>query len=149
MCSIATTITDLISQLYSEFAIKDLGSLNFFLGIKVIQHSRITYLSQQWYILDPLTRTKKGYAKPIASPMATSTSLSTFERTIFYDTTLYRITIRALQYLCITRPDIAFIVNKLSQFMHKPLVPHWQVVKRLMCYLKQTMSFGLQFQHSS
>jgi hypothetical protein len=33
-CSIATTITDLISQIHSEFAINDLGNLNFFLGIE-------------------------------------------------------------------------------------------------------------------
>jgi hypothetical protein len=45
MCSIATTITDLILQIHSEFAIKDLGSLNFFLGIEVLHQSGITYLS--------------------------------------------------------------------------------------------------------
>ena len=90
-----------------------------------------------------------GDAKPIASPMATSTSLLVFEGTIFYDPTLYCRTIGALQYLCIMRLIIAFAVNKLSQFMHKPLKPHWQVAKCLLCYLKQTMTSYLQFRRSS
>jgi hypothetical protein len=63
-------------------------------------------------------------AKPVASPMATSTNLSAFEGESFEDSTIYRSTVGALQYLCITRPDISFIVNKLFQFVHKPLVSH-------------------------
>jgi hypothetical protein len=56
-------------------------------------------------------------AKPVSSPMSTTTSLSTFEGASFDDPTLYQSTIGALQYLCITRPDISFTVNKLSQFL--------------------------------
>ena len=84
-CFVATAITDLISQIHSEFAIKDLGNLNFFLRIEVLHQLGITYLSQQRYILDLLIRTKIGDAKPIASPMTTSTSFSAFEGTIFDD----------------------------------------------------------------
>ncbi|GLT71011.1 hypothetical protein SLA2020_430560 [Shorea laevis] len=61
-------------------------------------------------------------AKPVSSPMLTSTTLSTFDSASFEDPTLYRGTVDALQYLCVTRPDISFIVNKLSQFMQKPSI---------------------------
>ena len=80
----------------------------------------------------------------VISPMAQSTSLFAFEGDPFSDVTLYRSTVGALQYLSITRLDISFIVNKLSQFMHRSTNIHWQSVKRLLCYLKQTIHFGLQ-----
>jgi len=63
-------------------------------------------------------------AKPITSPMAATTSLSQFSGSTFSDVTLYRSTVGALQYLSLTRPDIAFVVNKVSQFMHAPRDTH-------------------------
>ncbi|KAK1572541.1 hypothetical protein Q3G72_034297 [Acer saccharum] len=51
--------------------------------------------------------------------------------------------IGALQYLSFTRPDIAFAVNKLTQFMHRPTTGHWSLAKRLLCYLRGTAGHGL------
>uniref|UniRef100_A0A2N9FTY6 Reverse transcriptase Ty1/copia-type domain-containing protein n=1 Tax=Fagus sylvatica TaxID=28930 RepID=A0A2N9FTY6_FAGSY len=106
-------------------------------------------LSQQRYIKDILSRTKMLEAKPVNTPMASSTNLSAHEGEPFPDHTLFRSTVGALQYLSITRPDIAFAVNKLSQFMHKPTQIHWQSVKRLLRYLKSTIQFGLHLYRSS
>ena len=99
--------------------------------------------------MDLLLRTKMSEAKPINTPMTSTTSLSAFEGEPFPDHTLYRSTVGALQYLALTRRDIAFTVNKLSQFMQKPLLPHWQSVKRLLRYLKNTIHFGLQISRNS
>jgi hypothetical protein len=55
------------------------------------------------------------------------------------DPTTYRATLGSLQYLSLTRPDICFAVNKLSQFMHKPTDIHWQMVKRVLRYLQGTV----------
>ncbi|KAL6322734.1 hypothetical protein AAG906_015420 [Vitis piasezkii] len=49
----------------------------------------------------------------------------------------------------ITRPDIAYLVNKLCQFMHAPTSTHLQVVKRVLRYLKGSLFYGLSFQPSS
>ena len=87
-------------------------------------------------------------AKPVNSPMAQSTSLSAFEGGPISDVTLYRSTVGVLQYLSITRPDISFTVDKLSQFMHCLTNIYWQSVKRILCYLKQTIHFGLQLYRS-
>jgi hypothetical protein len=142
-------IDDLLRSLTHDFAVKDLGTLNFFLGLEVISNPHGILLSQQRYIMDLLFRTKMSEAKPINTPMASTTNLSAFEGEPFPDHTLYRSTVGSLQYLALTQPDIAFTVNKLSQFMQKPLLPHWQSVKRLLRYLKNTIHFGLQIYRSS
>uniref|UniRef100_A0A2N9FI51 Reverse transcriptase Ty1/copia-type domain-containing protein n=1 Tax=Fagus sylvatica TaxID=28930 RepID=A0A2N9FI51_FAGSY len=143
-CSQSSAIDDLLKSLTADFAVKDLGNLNFFLGVEVIPNPQGAMLSQQRYILDLLTRTKMVDAKPVITPMASSTNLSAFDGEPFPDHTLFRSTVGALQYLSLTRPDIAFCVNKLSQFMHKPTLLHWQSVKRLLRYLKFTIQFGIQ-----
>jgi hypothetical protein len=135
-------IDGLLSHMDSAFAVKNLCDLNFFLGIEVSTSSTGITLCQRRYILDILKRTNMTDAKPISSPMATTTHLSAFDGEVFDDPSLYRSMIGAFHYLSITRPDIAFVVNRLSQFMHKPLVPHWQATKRLLRYLKQTVNFG-------
>jgi hypothetical protein len=147
--SSSVAIDQLLSSLQADFAVKDLGSLKFFLGVEVIPTTNGVLLSQQRYIKDILTRTKMLEAKPVTTPMASSTSLSAYEGEPFPDHTLFRSTVGALQYLSITRPDIAFCVNKLSQFMHKPTLTHWQSVKRLLRYLKHTIQYGLHIYRSS
>jgi hypothetical protein len=142
-------IDDLLHSLTHDFAVKDLGTLNFFLGVEVTSNPHGIILSQHRYIMDLLIRTKMSEAKPINTPMASTTNLSAFEGEPFPDHTLYRSTVGALQYLALTRLDIAFTVNKLSQFMQQPLLPHWQSVKRLLRYLKNTIHFGLQIYRNS
>uniref|UniRef100_A0A2N9IR27 Reverse transcriptase Ty1/copia-type domain-containing protein n=1 Tax=Fagus sylvatica TaxID=28930 RepID=A0A2N9IR27_FAGSY len=148
-CSNPVEIDELLILLRSDFAVKDLGKLNYYLGVEVIPNAHGTLLSQQRYIVDLLKRTKILEAKPVSSPMASTTSLTAHEGEYFLDVTLFRCTVGALQYLFLTRPDIAFAVNKLSQFMHKPTALHWQSAKRLLRYLKQTLTFGLQIYRTS
>uniref|UniRef100_A0A2N9GIX5 Reverse transcriptase Ty1/copia-type domain-containing protein n=1 Tax=Fagus sylvatica TaxID=28930 RepID=A0A2N9GIX5_FAGSY len=138
----SAAIDDLLLSLKRDFAVKDLGSLNFFLGIEVLPNAAGVLLSQQCYILDLLTRTKMTDAKPVSTPMASSTTLSAFDREPFPDQTLFRSTVGALQYLALTRPDIAFSVNKLSQFMHKPTTLHWQSVPKMIVVLLAVTVFS-------
>lgn len=120
----STAIDIMLIHMETKFAVKNLGDLNFFLGIEVSKTTDGILLSQCRYILDILQRTKMSDAKPICTHMATSTHLSACDGDTFSDLTLYRSTVSALQYLSITRSNIAFTVNQLSQFMHNPLLPH-------------------------
>lgn len=61
------------------------------------------------------------------------------------DPTPYRQLIGSLQYLQFTRLDIAFAVNRLSQFMHHPTEEHWQAAKRILRYLAGTTTHGVYF----
>uniref|UniRef100_A0A2N9HD01 Reverse transcriptase Ty1/copia-type domain-containing protein n=1 Tax=Fagus sylvatica TaxID=28930 RepID=A0A2N9HD01_FAGSY len=148
-CSHSAAIDDLLLSLKRDFDVKDLGSLNYFLGIEVLPNAVGILLSQQRYILDLLNRTKMTNAKLVSTPMASSTKLSAFDGEPFPDHTLFRSTVGALQYLALTCPDIAFSVNKFSQFMHKPTTLPWQSIKQLLRYLKHTIQFGIQIYLSS
>lgn len=89
------------------------------------------------------------HAKPISSPMVSSEKLSKFDGEKILDPIEYRSVVGALQYLTFTRPDISFAVNKVCQFMHSPTHSHWTAVKRILRYLKHTISYGLVFKRAS
>lgn len=82
-------------------------------------------------------------ANGVATPMPTTSKLMILDGQPLSSATKYCHIVGCLQYLSLTRPDIAFSVNKLSQFMTKPTDIHWTTVKRLLCYLHPTAHFGL------
>jgi hypothetical protein len=145
----AAAIDHLIISLQRDFALKDLGPLHYFLGVEALHDTHGLFLSQRKYILDLLKRANMLGAKPISSPMSSSTSLSAFSGAPFSDPSLYRSIVGSLQYLSLTRPDVSYAVNKVCQFMHRPTVLHWAAVKRLLRYLKQTLSHGLLIRRQS
>ncbi|RVW72304.1 Retrovirus-related Pol polyprotein from transposon RE1 [Vitis vinifera] len=81
--------------------------------------------------------------KPAKTPGAVGKNLSKFDGDPMDEVTQYRSVVGALQYLTITRLDIAFAVNKACQFMQQPTSAHWLSVKRILRYLKGTMQDGL------
>ncbi|XP_016747283.1 uncharacterized mitochondrial protein AtMg00810-like [Gossypium hirsutum] len=73
----------------------------------------------------------------------------TLNGNLMEDERLFRSIVGALQYVVITRPDSAFSINKVCQYMHKPLDTHFKVVKRILRHLQGTLEYGLQFTHNS
>jgi hypothetical protein len=78
-----------------------------------------------------------------------SSVLSAFTGDPMEDPCLYRSTVGSLQYLFLTRLDLSFAVNRVCQFMHRLLKPHWQAVKRILRYLKHTLSHELLLHQKS
>ncbi|KAL5818331.1 hypothetical protein ACOSQ4_022173 [Xanthoceras sorbifolium] len=117
-------IRSLIHHLHKTFALKVFGSLNYFIGFEAYRDSSGLYLTQTKYVTDFLSKTCMADSKPCDTPMCTSSKLSAEDCSPFEDLTLYRSTIGALQYLTHTRPDIAFAVNRLSQFLKCPSQVH-------------------------
>lgn len=141
-------ISSLLSRLRHEFATKDLGRLGYFLGLKVSYTSSGLFLCQTKYAHDILDRAQLLDSKPVSTPLAPSATF-TKDGDAFCDPTLYRSLVGALQYLTITRPDLAYVVNTVSQFQQRPTIEYFQAVKRILRYVKGTLNFGLTFSHGS
>lgn len=122
-------LNSVVNSLASEFSVKDLGPLSYFLGIEVLRNSTSCTLSQRKYTIDLLSKYNMLNAKPVHTPLATGSTLSLHDGSKPIDALSYRQALGSLQYLFFTRPNIAFVVNKLSQLMHAPTECHWGAVK--------------------
>lgn len=130
-------IEDIISSLCKEFAIKDLGDLQFFLGIHVERPLEGMFLSQQQYVVNLLHDEGLNNLKPASTPMESRVdlTLSTMARLNQMETTKFRRILGSLQYLTTMRPDIAFAVSKLSQFFSTSTKCHWKALQRMLRYV--------------
>lgn len=79
----------------------------------------------------------------VTTPMLINRRLKKHETSTLLKPHLYRSIVNALQYMSITRLDIAFIVNKACQFMESPLESHSTTFKRILWYLRGTINHGL------
>jgi histone deacetylase 1/2 len=89
----------------------------------------------------------KGVSTPMSTP--DKLSLSIGEPLSPDDATKYRSTVGALQYMVHTRPDFAYSVNKVCQFLHSPTSVHWTAMKMILRYLSLTASTGMLIRRSS
>jgi len=62
--------------------------------------------------------------KNVSTPLSSTQPLKLIDGTAAVDSLDFHRIIGSLQYLTLTRPDISFIVNKLSQFMYQPTTTH-------------------------
>jgi transposase InsO family protein len=143
------SIRQLQEFLSRNFQLKDLGKLKYFLGIEVARSRAGIFINQRKYILDILTDAGQSGCRPASSPMEQHLKLSADSGDPLSDPSSYRRLIGRLIYLTISRPDITFAVNLLSQFMNTPRVPHLDAATHLLRYLKGSLSHGLLFSSHS
>ncbi|KAK3038938.1 hypothetical protein RJ639_027566 [Escallonia herrerae] len=127
------------------FKLKDLGPLEYILGIEEAHGPLGLFLSQCKYALDILSESDLSASKPVAFPMEQNHGLALPGGPLLPDPGPYRQLIGRLVYLTITRPDIFYVVHVLSQFMQSPLSHHWDATLLVLRYLKATPSQGLCF----
>ena len=72
-----------------------------------------------------------------------TSALTLTSGTTLTDPSKYRTIVGSLHYLSLTHPDIAYAMNKLSQFMHQPISDHWAAIKRRLHYLYGTLDHGI------
>jgi hypothetical protein len=140
----------LVHSLSETFPIQDLGRLEYFLGSEVSYNSWGMSLTQGKYALDLLHGANMENCNPTSTPLCHTNKLSKNTGTTLSgdDAFRYRSMVDGLQYLMLTRPNIAFAVNKVCQYLSQPTDVHWKVVKRIPRYVKGTIDTGLNFRKS-
>ncbi|CAL2263146.1 unnamed protein product [Prunus armeniaca] len=128
----------------NQFRIKDLKPLKYFLGVEVARSKTGISICQRKYTLDILEEAGLLGAKLAKVPMNPDITLSSTGE-LLKDPTRYRRLVGKLIYLTITRPEVTYAVNTLSQFMQEPKRQHLDAVNRLLHYLKGAPGQGLLF----
>nr|KYP55256.1 hypothetical protein KK1_001462 [Cajanus cajan] len=128
-----------------ELEIKTLGRLKYFLGIEVAHSKKGIFISQQKHVTDLLKETGKTSCKPTSTPVDPNIKLGSADEDMLVDKEIYQRLVGSLIYLSHTRPDIAFVVSLVSQFMHRPKEAHLQAAFRIVQYLKGTPRRGILF----
>ncbi|KAM2392165.1 hypothetical protein ACFX1X_035690 [Malus domestica] len=139
-------ISKLQSNLAAEFEMKSLGDLKYFLGVEVARSSKGIFLSQRKYVLDLLKETGMLGCKPVDTPIVEKHHLCLDPNQESVDKGRYQRLVGRLIYLAHTRPDIAYAVSVVSQFMHSPSVDHMAAVMRILAYLKSAPGKGVLYQ---
>ncbi|GJR06960.1 ribonuclease H-like domain-containing protein [Tanacetum coccineum] len=138
--------------LKSKFMIKNLGNLNIFFGIEVVDTHKGICLNQRKYVLDLLSEYGMLACKLAKTPLMSKLVISNeasdkdplLENIIDYQKLMGK-----LIYLTNTRPDISYVVHCLSQFMHSPLSSHLNTAFKILRYLKICPGLGIHITRTS
>ncbi|GJY09460.1 retrovirus-related pol polyprotein from transposon TNT 1-94 [Tanacetum coccineum] len=141
-------ITKLKKNLFTEFEMKDLGRLKYFLGIEVLRSKQGIFMYQKKYVLDLLAEIGMVDCKPADTPMIVNQKLYMEKKARLADKGRYQRMVGKLIYLSHTRPDIAHAVGVVSKFMHQPQKAHMKAVLRIIRYLKGTAGHGVLFKQN-
>ena len=139
------------NKLHNEFEMTHLGELRTFLGLQIERDrwNRILHLSQTHYIQKILANHGMESCNPTSTPADSHIRLEksdpAFEATQG-EKKKYQSAVGSLMYAMLgTRPDIAYMVSKVSQFSMNPNSTHWTAVKRIFRYLAGTPNRGLYY----
>ncbi|GJY71095.1 ribonuclease H-like domain-containing protein [Tanacetum coccineum] len=126
-------LQQIIASLHSEFAMTDLGSLNYFLGISAQWPTSGLFLSQSKFTEEIFKRAHIQHCNPCRTLVDTESKLGSDGDPVS-DPTLYRSLAGALQYLTFTRPDISYAVQQVCLYMYDPREPYFTALKRILRY---------------
>ncbi|GJS78895.1 ribonuclease H-like domain-containing protein [Tanacetum coccineum] len=141
-------LQQIIKSLHQEFAMTNLGPLNYFLGISVTHDSSGLFLSQKKYAIEILDRAHMDNCNPSRTSIDNESKLGSDGNPVS-DPTLYWSLAGSLQYLTFTRPDISYAVQQVCLYMHDPREPYFSALKRILRYVRGTLDYGLQLFFSS
>ncbi|GJY57002.1 zinc finger, CCHC-type containing protein [Tanacetum coccineum] len=131
--------------LSSKFSMKDMGEADVILCIRIKHGSNGIAISQSHYIEKVLKKFNYFDCTPVSTPMDTSEKLMPNNGQTVSQLEYSRV-IGCLMYaMTCTKPDIVFVVGKLSRYTSNPGTQHWQAIQRVLKYLKKTIDYRLTY----
>lgn len=140
--------------LHSHFKLKDFDSLTYFLGFKVARSTKGINICQRKYALELIADSGLSATKPVVIPLDQNMKFtseeydklfSTNHDPVLFDPSIFQRLIGKLLYLCMTRPNLSYSVNLLSQFMQHPKQSHMNVALNIVKYVMVAPGMGLFF----
>ncbi|XP_070050115.1 uncharacterized protein [Nicotiana tomentosiformis] len=136
-------ISALKEFLNNQFKIKDLGLLNYFLGIEVLYDESGVILHQRKFIADLLHEFNCDSISAVVSPVELGVKLKSDDEELLPRPDTYRSLVGKLNFLTHTKPDLCFTVQHFSQFLKCLRVPHMNAALHILRYLKGTPNVGI------
>ena len=133
--------------LSTRYKMKDLGELQYFLGVNIVQDVGKFFINQSTYAKALFQKFGFENCKPVSTPVDISMGAvleKSSDEAELFDRELYQSAVGSLLYLSTkTRPDITFSVCNVAKFCSKPTTKHWTAVKRIFRYIKGTCDLGI------
>lgn len=148
-CSLNTLLTHILQQLQHEFDINDLGDFHYFLRIEALPTSIGLLLHQAKFAHKIIQQAQMIDACGVSTSCTTGYPLSICDGETLFDPNHYRSIVGVLQYLTLTHPNIAYVMNTACQYMHVPTTTHWTFVKCILRFLTYPLRYGIQLTKSS
>jgi hypothetical protein len=141
---------ELWDKLIKKYPARAMGDLNWFLGTRIIRDNEASYLCQDSYIEQVAKRYNIDLSKLPPTPCASNISFAKYDgQASKASIKLYQQKVGSVIYASIiTRPDIAFVAAKLSEFMQNPSPEHMQAIDRVILYLYRTRFLAICYKRN-
>ncbi|XP_013721367.1 uncharacterized mitochondrial protein AtMg00810-like [Brassica napus] len=136
-------IQSLLKSLNTQFRMKDMGEVHYFLGIQIHRVQDGLFMNQEKYTQDLLITAGMADCAPMPTPLPLKLDNVSGQDALFSDPSYFRTLAGELQYLTITRPDLQFSVNYIFQRMHMPSQEDFSLLKCILRYVKGTYNMGI------
>ena len=128
-------------EMKTEFKMSMVGELTFFLGLQIRQLKTRIFISQSKYARKFGLESSKHFGTPMSTTIKLSKDV--FRKDV--EQKFYRSMIGSLLYLTMSRLDISFTVEACAKYQANPKESHLTTVKRIICYLNETLDYSLWY----
>jgi len=137
----------LLDQLQAKYPLRVMDQANWFLGIRIVRNrqTKQVWLCQDTYIDKIAAKYHIQGTRVPHTPLPNVKMLPNEEKATLQETLLYQQIMGSNNFAAtMTRPDIAFSISNLSQFLQNPSTTHLASARRIIGYLQSTKTYALQ-----